>query len=108
MSITERIVCFLAVCPWALIWFLLAHYLRRHPQQSAQYLIISRAKLESLDVKKVARFVSSAMFAGLPFILLLPWASGTKLYYPLQFGLPTLFALLAILFVFVFEKPFRK
>ena len=108
MSITERIVCFLAVCPWALIWFLLARYLRRHSQQSAQYLIISRAKLENLDVKKVARFVSSAMFAGLPFILLSPWASSTKLYYPLQFGLPILFALLAIFFVFIFDKPFRK
>ena len=108
MSITERIVCFLAVCPWALIWFLLARYLRRHPQPSAKYLIISRAKLESLDVKKVSRFVSSAMLVGMPFILLSPWASSTKLYYPLQFGLPILFALLAILFVFVFDKPFRK
>ena len=108
MSITERIVCFLAVCPWALIWFLLARYLRRHSQQSAQYLIISRAKLESLNVKKVARFVSWTMFAGLPFILLSPWASSTKLYYPLQFGLPVLFVIIAILFVFVFEKPFRK
>ena len=108
MSITERIVCFLAVCPWALIWFLLARYLRRHPQQSAKYLIISRTKQEGLDVKKVACFISWAMFAGLPFILLSPWASSTKLYYPLQFGLPILFALLAILFVFVFDKPFRK
>ncbi len=108
MSITERIVCFLAVCPWALIWFLLARYLRRHPQQSAKYVIISKAKLASLDVKKVAGFISWAMFAGLPCILLSPWASSTKLYYPLQFGLPILFALLAILFVFVFDKPFRK
>ena len=108
MSITERIVCFLAVCPWALIWFLLARYLRRHPQPSAKYLIMSRAKLESLDVKKVARFVSSAMLVGLPFILLSPWASSTKLYYPLQFGLPVLFVIIAILFVFVFDKPFRK
>lgn len=108
MSITERIVCFLAVCPWALIWFLLARYLRRHSQQSAQYLIVSRAKLESLDVKKVARFVSSAMLVGLPFILLSPWASSTKLYYPLQFGLPILFVIIAILFVFVFDKHFLK
>ena len=108
MSITERIVCFLAVCPWALIWFLLARYLRRQSQQSAQYLIVSRAKLESLDVKKVARFVSSAMLVGLPFILLSPWASSTKLYYPLQFGLPILFVIIAILFVFVFDKHFLK
>lgn len=108
MSITERIVCFLAVCPWALIWFLLARYMRRHPRQSANYLIISREKLESFDVKKLTRFVSSAMFAGLPFILLSPWASSTKLYYPLQFGLPFLFALLAVLIVNIFSKRFCK
>ena len=83
-------------------------HLRRHSQQSAKCLIISRAKLESLDVKKVARFVSSAMLVGLPFILLSPWASSTKLYYPLQFGLPNLFVIIAILFVFVFDKHFRK
>lgn len=108
MSITERIICFLAVCPWALIWFLLARYMRRHSQQSAQYLIVSREKLESFDVKKLARFVSSAMFADLPFILLSPWAPSTKLYYPLQFGLPILFALLAVLIVNVFTKKFCK
>lgn len=108
MSITERIVCFLAVCPWALIWFLLARYMRRHSQQTANYLIISEAKLESLNVKKVARFVSSVMFASLPCILLSPWASSTKLYYPLQFGLPILFALLAVLIVNIFSKRFCK
>ena len=60
---------------FAAVWCLIALLLRHYPETMAGYNTMPKAKREKIDIKKLGRFISNAMFAGVPLVLLAPLMS---------------------------------
>ena len=51
---------------FAVIWGLIALFLRRYPETMSGYNTMPKAKREKVDIQKLGRLISNVMFAGIP------------------------------------------
>ena len=65
---------------FAAVWCLIALLLRHYPETMAGYNTMPKAKREKIDIQKLGRFVSNAMFVGVPSALLAPLMPSEELY----------------------------
>ena len=65
---------------FAAVWCLIALLLRHYPETMAGYNTMPKAKREKIDIQKLGRFISNAMFAGVPLVLLAPLMPSAELY----------------------------
>ena len=73
---------------FAIIWCLIALLLRRYPDTMSGYNTMPKAKREKFDIQKLGRFISNAMFTGIPSVLLSPLMPNATLYSLCYVGFP--------------------
>ena len=99
---------FLGAIIFAVIWCLIALLLRHYPETMAGYNTMPKAEREKVDIQKLGRFVSSAMFAGVPSALLSPLMPSVGLYSLLLCWIPCGVVVAAGVYVNVRKKKFEK
>lgn len=99
---------FLGAVIFAAVWCLIALLLRHYPETMAGYNTMPKAKREKIDIQKLGRFVSNAMFVGLPSALLAPLMPSEELYALLLCGIPCGVLVVAGIYVNVRIKKFEK
>lgn len=93
---------------FAAVWCLIALLLRHYPETMAGYNTMPKAKREKIDIHKLGRFVSNAMFAGVPSALLAPFMPSEELYMLLLCWIPCGVLVVAGIYVNVRIKKFEK
>ena len=93
---------------FAVVWCLIALFLRNYPETMAGYNTMPREKREKVDIQKLGRFISSVMFAGVPSVLLSPLMPSVGLYLLLLCWIPCGMLLVAGIYVNVCKKKFKK
>ena len=99
---------FLGALIFAAVWCLIALLLRHYPETMAGYNTMPKQKREKIDIQKLGRFVSSAMFAGVPSVLLAPLMPSEELYALLLCWLPCGVLVVVGIYVNVRIKKFEK
>ena len=99
---------FLGALIFAAVWCLIALLLRHYPETMAGYNTMPKAEREKVDIQKLGRFVSSAMFAGVPSALLSPLMPSVGLYSLLLCWIPCGVVVAAGIYVNVRKKKFEK
>ena len=99
---------FLGAVIFAIVWCLIALFLRRYPETMSGYITMSEAKREKIDIHKIGRLISNAMFAGIPSVLLSPLMPNLDLYTLLLCWVPCGIVLAAGIYVNVRIKKFEK
>ena len=99
---------FLGAVIFAVVWCLIALLLRHYPETMAGYNTMPKQKREKIDIQKLGRFVSSAMFAGVPSVLLAPFMPSEGLYTLLLCWIPCGVLVVAGIYVNVRIKKFEK
>jgi hypothetical protein len=74
----------------------------------AGYNTMPKAKREKIDIKKLGRFISNAMFAGIPSVLLSPLKPNATLYSLLLCWIPCAILVVAGIYVNVRKEKFEK
>ena len=93
---------------FAVVWCLIALFLRHYPETMAGYNTMPKAKRENIDIQKLGRLVSSVMFAGVPFALLSPLMPNEELYMLMLVGVPAAMLVVAGIYVNVRKEKFEK
>ena len=93
---------------FAIVWVLIALLLRHYPETMAGYNTMPKAKREKIDIQKLGRFISNAMFAGVPSVLLSPLMPNEKLYALLLCWIPCAILVVAGIYVNVRKEKFEK
>ena len=93
---------------FAAVWCLIALLLRHYPETMAGYNTMPKAKREKIDIHKLGRFISSAMFAGVPSVMLSPLMPSVTLYSLLLCWIPCGMLVVAGIYVNVRIKKFEK
>ena len=93
---------------FAVVWCLIALFLRHYPETMAGYNTMPKAKRENIDIQKLGRFVSNAMFAGVPSVLLSPLMPSAELYMLMLVGVPAAMLVVAGIYVNVRKDKFAK
>ena len=93
---------------FAIVWYLIALLLRHYPETMAGYNTAPKHKREKIDIKKLGRFISNAMFAGIPSVLLSPLMPSEELYALLLCWIPCSILVVAGIYVNVRIKKFEK
>ena len=93
---------------FAVIWGLIALFLRRYPETMAGYNTMPKAKREKVDIQKLGRLISNVMFAGIPSVLLSPLMPSPTLYVLLLCWIPCGMLVAAGIYVNVCKKKFEK
>ena len=93
---------------FAVVWCLIALLLRHYPETMAGYNTMPKAKREKIDIQKLGRFVSNAMFAGVPSALLSPLMPSEELYALLLCWIPCGVLVVAGIYVNVRKEKFKK
>ena len=93
---------------FAIVWCLIALFLRRYPETMAGYNTMPKAKRENIDIQKLGRFVSNSMFAGVPSVLLSPLMPSEGLYSLLLCWIPCGIVVVAGIYVNVRKDKFAK
>ena len=99
---------FLGALIFAAVWCLIALFLRHYPETMSGYNTMPREKREKVDIQKLGRFISTVMFAGVPFILLSPLMPNEGLYSLLLCWIPCGMLLVAGIYVNVRKEKFEK
>lgn len=99
---------FFGALTFAVVWCLIALFLRRYPETMAGYNTMPKAEREKIDIARVARLVSNAMFVGVPFALLSPLMPSKGLYMLMLCCIPCGMLLVAGIYVNVCKKKFKK
>ena len=99
---------FLGALIFAVVWSLIALLLRRYPETMAGYNTMPKAKREKIDIQKLGRFISNAMFAGVPSVLLSPLMPNEKLYALLLCWIPCGMLVVAGIYVNIRKEKFNK
>ena len=99
---------FLGALIFAVVWCLIALFLRRYPETMAGYNTMPKAKREKIDIERIGRFVSNVMFVGVPFALLLPLMPSEELYMLMLVGVPAAMLVVAGIYVNVRKEKFEK
>ncbi len=93
---------------FAAVWCLIALLLRHYPETMAGYNTMPKAKREKIDIHKLGRFISSAMFAGVPSVMLAPLMPSVTLYSLLLCWIPCGMLVVAGIYVNVRKEKFEK
>ena len=93
---------------FAVIWGLIALFLRRYPETMSGYNTMPKAKREKVDIQKLGRLISNVMFAGIPSVLLSPLMPSPTLYALLLCWIPCGMLVMAGIYVNVCKKKFEK
>ena len=93
---------------FAVVWSLIALLLRHYPETMAGYNTMPKQKREKIDIQKLGRFISNAMFAGVPSVLLAPLMPSEELYALILVGVPTGLLVACAIYVNVRIKKFEK
>lgn len=93
---------------FAVVWGLIALFLRNYPETMAGYNTMPREKREKVDIQKLGRFISTVMFAGVPSVLLSPLMPSVGLYSLLLCWIPCGMLLVAGIYVNVKKEKFEK
>ena len=93
---------------FAIVWCLIALFLRRYPETMAGYNTMPKAKRENIDIQKLGRFVSNSMFAGVPSVLLSPLMPSEGLYSLMLCWIPCGIVVVAGIYVNVRKDKFAK
>ena len=99
---------FLGALIFAAVWCLIALLLRHYPETMAGYNTAPKHKREKIDIQKLGRFVSNAMFAGVPSALLAPLMPSAELYALILVGVPTGLLVACAIYVNVRKEKFEK
>lgn len=99
---------FLGAVIFAAVWCLIALLLRHYPETMAGYNTMPKAKREKIDIQKLGRFISNAMFAGVPSVLLSPLMPSEELYSLLLCWIPCGVLVVAGIYVNVRKEKFKK
>lgn len=99
---------FFGALTFAVVWCLIALFLRRYPETMAGYNTMTKAEREKIDIARVARLVSNAMFVGVPFTLLSPLMPSKGLYMLMLCWIPCGMLLVAGIYVNLCKKKFKK
>ena len=93
---------------FAIVWCLIALFLRSYPETMAGYNTMPKEKRARIDIEKIGRVVSHAMFAGVPFALLSPLMPSEELYMLMLVGVPAGLLIAVAIYVNVCKKKFEK
>ena len=93
---------------FAVIWALIALFLRHYPETMSGYNTMPREKREKVDIQKLGRLISNVMFAGVPSVLLSPLMPSMGLYSLLLCWIPCGVVIAAGIYVNVCKKKFEK
>ena len=93
---------------FAVVWCVIALFLRRDPETMAGYNTMPKAKREKVDIQKLGRLISNVMFAGIPSVLLSPLMPSPTLYALLLCWIPCGMLVAAGIYVNVCKKKFEK
>ena len=99
---------FLGAIIFAVVWCLIALFLRHYPETMAGYNSMPKVEREKIDIQKLGRFVSNAMLAGVPSALLSPLMPTMVLYSLLLCWIPCGIVVVAGVYVNVCKKKFEK
>ena len=77
-------------------------------RDDAGYNTMPKAKREKIDIKKLGYFISNAMFAGVPSVLLSPLMPSAELYSLLLCWIPCAILVVAGIYVNVRKDKFEK
>ena len=99
---------FLGALIFAVVWCVIALFLRHYPDTMAGYNTMPKAKRENIDIQKLGRFVSNAMFAGVPSVLLSPLMPSEGLYSLMLCWIPCGIVVVAGIYVNVRKDKFAK
>ena len=99
---------FLGALIFAVVWCLIALFLRHYPETMAGYNTMPKAKREKIDIQKLGRFVSNAMFAGVPSVLLSPLMPSKELYALMLVGVPAGLLIAVAIYVNIRKEKFNK
>ncbi len=106
--IMEQFILLFGALIFAVVWCLIALFLRRYPETMSGYNTMPKAKREKFDIHRIGRLISNAMFAGVPFVLLSPLMPNYGLYSLLLCWIPCGLVLVAGIYVNVRKKKFEK
>ncbi len=93
---------------FAVTWCLIALLLRHYPETMSGYNTMPKAKRAKIDIEKIGRLVSNAMFAGVPFALLSSFMPSAELYTLMLVGVPAGLLVACAIYVNVRIKKFEK
>lgn len=93
---------------FAIVWCLIAMFIRRYPETMAGYNTMPKEKRARIDIEKIGRVVYRAMFAGVPFALLSPLMPSEELYMLMLVGVPAGLLIAVAIYVNVCKKKFEK
>lgn len=93
---------------FAIVWCLIAMFIRRYPETMAGYNTMPKEKRARIDIEKIGRVVYRAMFAGVPFALLSPLMPSEGLYVLILVGVPVGLLIAVTIYVNVCKKKFEK
>ena len=93
---------------FAIVWCLIALFLRRYPETMAGYNTMPKREREKIDIDKVARLLTRSMYAGVPFALLSPLMPSEELYVLMLVGVPVGLLIAVAIYVNVCKKKFEK
>lgn len=99
---------FLGAVIFAAVWCLIALFLRSYPETMAGYNTMPKKKRARIDIEKIGRVVSRAMYAGVPFTLLSPLMPSKELYVLMLVGVPMGLLIAVAIYVNVCKKKFEK
>ena len=93
---------------FAIVWCLIALFLRRYPETMAGYNTMPKREREKIDIDKVARLLTRSMYAGVPFAMLSPLMPSEELYVLMLVGVPVGLLIAVAIYVNVCKKKFEK
>ena len=93
---------------FAIVWCLIALFLRRYPETIAGYNTMPKHEREKIDIDKVARLLTRSMFAGVPSVLLSPLMPSEGLYSLMLCWIPCGIVVVAGIYVNVRKDKFAK
>lgn len=92
---------------FAAVWCLIALLLRHYPETMAGYNTAPKHKREKIDIQKLGRFISNAMFVGVPSVLLAPLMPSAELYLLLLCWIPCSILVVAGIYVNIRKDKFN-
>ena len=93
---------------FAVVWCVIDLLLRHYPETMAGYNTMPKHKRAKIDIQKLGRFISNAMFAGVPSVLLSPLMPSEGLYSLLLCWIPCLILVVAGIYVNIRKEKFEK
>lgn len=99
---------FVGVLIPALVWGLIALFVRRHPETMAGYNTMPRKKREKIDLHRIGRLVSNGMYVGIPFMLLAPLMPTKGLFMTMLVWIPVGLLVAVVIYVNRCAKKFEK